>query len=53
MNSSLVRTVCNAVAIAMGVAVIVTSIVAPLSSASVSILLAVGLAALGIAGLQK
>ena len=53
MNSSLLKTVCYALAVAMGVAVIVTNIVSPLSLAGVSNLLAIGVAALGIAALQK
>ena len=52
MNNTF-KTILNAVAIAMGVAVIVTNIVSPLSLTSVSSLLAVGVAGLGIAGLQK
>lgn len=51
--SNTFKTVLNAVAIAMGVAVIVTNIVNPLSPAGVSSLLALGVAGLGIAGLQK
>jgi hypothetical protein len=53
MNANLFRTVCYAIAIAMGVAVIVTNIVSPLSVAGVSNLLAIGVAALGIAAMQK
>src|SRR5512142_963945 len=53
MNASLFRTVCYAIAVAMGIAVIVTNIVAPLSVAGVSNLLAIAVAALGIAALQK
>lgn len=52
MNNTF-KTILNAVAIAMGVAVIVTNIVSPLSLTGVSSLLAVGVAGLGIAGLQK
>jgi hypothetical protein len=52
MNNT-VRTVLSAVAIAMGIAVIVTNIVNPLSLNTVSTLLGLGVAALGIANLQK
>ncbi len=53
MNSSLIKTICFGLAVAMGVAVIVTNIVSPLSLANVTTLLAFGVAALGVAGLQK
>ncbi len=53
MNPSLIKTICYGLAIAMGVAVIVTNIVAPLSTTSTGTLLGFGVAALGIAGLQK
>ncbi len=53
MNSGLIKTVCYAIAVAMGVAVIVMNIVSPLSLSGVGNLLAIGVAALGIAGLQK
>lgn len=53
MNSGLFKTVCYAIAVAMGVAVIVTNLVAPLSGTGPTNLLAVGVAALGIAALQK
>ncbi|HTP02424.1 MAG TPA: hypothetical protein VMJ64_13710 [Anaerolineales bacterium] len=53
MDRNLLKTVCFGLAVAMGVAVIVTNIVSPLAPATVSNLLAVGLAAVGIAGLQK
>ena len=53
MNTNLVKTVCNAVAVAMGVAVIVTNIVSPLNGMTTGTLLAIAVAALGIAGLQK
>ena len=53
MSSSLVKTVCYALALAMGIAVIVTNIVAPLPAAGIGTLLAIGVAALGLAGLQK
>jgi hypothetical protein len=44
MKPGLIKTICYAVALAMGVVVIVTGIVAPLQMAG---------AALGLAGLQK
>jgi hypothetical protein len=53
MNPGLLKTICYAVALAMGVVVIVTSIVAPLQMANAATLLAIGVAALGLAGLQK
>ena len=53
MNSGLVKTICYGLAVAMGVAVIVTNIVAPLSAGTMGTLLAFGVAALGIAGLQR
>ncbi len=53
MNSSLVKTICYGLALAMGVAVIVTNIVAPLGATGNGTLLGIGVAALGLAGLQK
>ena len=53
MNNNLLKTICNALAVAMGVAVIVTNIVNPLSLGAVTNLLALGVAALGIAALQR
>ena len=53
MNTSTLRTIYYAVAIAMGVAVIVTNIVSPLSTGGVTSLLAIAAVALGLAGLQK
>jgi hypothetical protein len=53
MNTNLVKTVCYGIAIAMGVAVIVTNFVNPLPAAGIGTLLSVAVAALGIAGLQK
>ncbi len=52
MNRGLFKTVCYGIAVAMGVAVIVTNIVAPLSGTGTSSLLAIGVLALGIAALQ-
>ncbi|MCL4529734.1 MAG: hypothetical protein M1282_09985 [Chloroflexi bacterium] len=51
--NNIVKIVLNAVAIAMGIAVIVTNIVSPLSLGAVTTLLGLGVAALGIANLQK
>ncbi len=53
MNSGLFKTICYGIAIAMGVAVIVTNIVGPVGVVGATNLLAIGVAALGIAGLQK
>jgi hypothetical protein len=53
MSADMMKTIGNALALAMGVAVIVTNIVAPMSLAGVTTLLAVGLVALGVMGLQK
>ena len=53
MKPNLIKTIFNGIAVAMGVAVIVTNIVSPLSLGGVANLLAIGVAALGIANLQK
>jgi len=53
VNKNLLNTIFNGLALAMGVAVIVLNIVSPLSLANATTLLAFGVAALGIAGLQK
>ena len=53
MEKGLLKTVCYGLAIAMGVAVIVTNIVAPMSTAAMGTVLGIAVAALGIAGLQK
>jgi hypothetical protein len=53
MKTNLVKTICYAVAIAMGVAMIVTSLINPLSTTNYASLAGVGLAALGLAGLQN
>ena len=52
MSQSPFKTVCYAIAVAMGVAVIVTNYLLPQSIATISNLLAVGIVALGIANLQ-
>ena len=53
MNKQTLSAVLKGIAVAMGVAVIVTNIVSPLSLAGLSNLLGIGVAALGIAALQK
>lgn len=51
MKGNLLRTIFNGVALAMGVAVFVLNIVNPLSLTSVPSMLALGVAAAGMAGL--
>lgn len=53
MNKNLLKTICNGIAVAMGIAIIVLNIVNPLSLTGATTLLAIGVGALGIAGLQK
>jgi hypothetical protein len=53
MKRNLVKTACNGIALAMGVAVIVMNIVNPLPVMGTTTLLAIGVAALGIANLQR
>jgi hypothetical protein len=53
MNKHLVNTVLKAVAVAMGIAVIVTSILGVLTSQTADMLLGIGLFALAITALQK
>ena len=53
MKANLVLTICFGLALAMGVAVFVLGIVTPLAPATGVSLLAVGVIALAIAGLQK
>jgi hypothetical protein len=53
MKPNLIKTIGNAIAIASGVAVIVTNSVSPLTMNGVTNLLAIGMAASGIAALQK
>ena len=53
MNKNLLKTIFNGVAVAMGIAIIVTNIVSPLSLTGATSLLGIGVAALGIANLQK
>lgn len=52
MTQSPFKTICYAIAVAMGVAVIVTNFLIPQSLATISNMLAIGLAAVGIANLQ-
>ena len=52
MNKNLLRTIFTGVALAMGIAVVVLNIVNPLSLTGTTSLLGIGVAALGIAGLQ-
>jgi len=53
MNKNLLKTIFNGVAMAMGVAVIVLNIVDPLPITDATSLLGIGVAALGVGGLQK
>lgn len=53
MKTNLLKTVFSGIALAMGVAVIVTNIINPLSGVEVSNLLGIGLAALGISSFKK
>jgi len=53
MKPNLLKTICSGIALAMGVAVIVTNIVGPLSLAGVTNLLGIAVAVLGVAVLQK
>ncbi len=53
MNTNLLKTVLNGIAVAMGIATIVTNIVNPLSLTTSTTLLGLGIAALGIANLHK
>ncbi len=53
MNKHLVNTVLKAVAAAMGIAVIVTSVLGVLTSQTADMLLGIGLFALSITAMQK
>jgi hypothetical protein len=53
MKNKLVDTIFKAIAVAMGIAVIVLSILGTLVPATADLLLGIGLAALAIASLQK
>ena len=48
MRTNLVKTICSGIALAMGVAVIVTNIINPPSVASLTSMLAIAVIALGI-----
>lgn len=53
MKKNLLKTIFNGVAVAMGIAIIVMNIVNPLSLTGTTSLLGIGVAALGVANLQK
>jgi hypothetical protein len=53
MKTNLVRLVCYAVALGMGVAVVVINILGNLTTSTAFSLLGIGVAVLGLAGLQK
>jgi len=53
MDKNLLKTILNAIALAMGVAVIVMQTLGSLGTGTAITLLGVGMAALGIAALQK
>ncbi len=53
MDRNLLKTIFYGLAVAMGVAVIVLNIVNPPSAVTTGTLLGIGVAVLGIAGLQK
>jgi hypothetical protein len=53
MNKQIFSTALKGIAVAMGVAVIVTNIVSPLSLVGLTNLLALGVTVLGLAALQK
>jgi hypothetical protein len=53
MNKHIVTTVLKAVAVAMGIAVIVTSVLGVLTSQAADMMLGIGLFALAISAMQK
>ena len=53
MKKGLLKTIFNGIAVAMGVALIVTNIINPLDVTTATTLLGIGVAVLGIANLQK
>jgi len=53
MNKNLSTTVLNGLALAMGVAIVVLNIVNPPTLATATSMLGIGIAALGLAGLQE
>jgi hypothetical protein len=48
MKNNLLKTIFNGIAMAMGITIVVTNIVSPLSLAGTTTLLGIGLAALGM-----
>ena len=53
MKTNLFKTVCTGIAVAMGVAVIVTNTIHPMPAVEATNLLGIGLAVLGISSFQK
>ncbi len=53
MNAGLIESVCYGIAVAMGIAVIITNIAYPLSTINITNLLGIGVLALGIANLAR
>lgn len=53
MKDNLLKTICYGLAVAMGIAVLVTNMISPLSLSGVTSLLAIGIAGLGISNLQQ
>ena len=53
MKKNLIRLICNAVALGMGVAVVVLNILGNLATSTALTLLGIGVAVLGLAGLDK
>ena len=53
MNKNLLGTILSGIALAMGVAIVVLNIVNPLTLTGATSLLGIGLAALGLAGLNR
>lgn len=53
MKKNLLGTIFNGLALAMGVAVVVLNIINPLKLKDATTLLGIGVAVLGVAGLQK
>ena len=53
MNKNLLGTILNGIALAMGVAIVVLNIVNPPALTGATSLLGIGLAALGLAGLNR
>ena len=53
MKKNLIRLICNAVALGMGIAVIVLNILGNLTTGTAFTLLGIGVAVLGLAGLDK